>query len=466
MVRERSDEIRYTLIIIDVVLSALAFILAFALRFSVLADSEDPLSRIVLSDYVLLGILLSFSQVVVFSLLGLYRGHRFLSFTDEIGLLIGGMILNIAFSFAILYYLRIYELSRLLPILYGVSLVLIVTVGHSLFRFLLKRLRMRGRGMQGVVIVGVGATAQRTSEILEASPLFGYRVLGFVADSSDAEAKVPSERILGRWDELDVVTSQHHPRDIIYTGLDLQSLETVLAVCDRQGVQLHVIPSFGEVITSKGLLEDLGGLPLISIRDIPARFGINRILKRAFDIVFSGLFMLVFSWLFLLIALAIKLTSRGPVFFSQDRVGLDNKVFKILKFRTMRVQEAQKSDTLWTTQNDPRITSIGQFLRKSSLDEIPQFINIFFGQMSVVGPRPERPYFVEQFKDQYKYFKRRHAVKAGLTGWAQINGLRGDTSIQARIDADIYYIENWTFFLDLKIVFLTPFKGMIHKNAY
>jgi exopolysaccharide biosynthesis polyprenyl glycosylphosphotransferase len=219
-------------------------------------------------------------------------------------------------------------------------------------------------------------------------------------------------------------------------------------------------------VTAHGLMENLSGLPLISVRDIPARVGFNRILKRTFDLLFSGLFLLVFSPLYLAIAVAVKVTSTGPVFFLQERVGLDNKVFKILKFRTMRVQTEQASDTLWTTKGDPRITPIGKFLRMSSLDEIPQFINIFLGQMSVVGPRPERPYFVEQFKDQYKYFKRRHAVKAGLTGWAQINGLRGDTSIQERIEADIFYIENWTFFLDLKIVLLTPFKGMIHKNAY
>jgi lipopolysaccharide/colanic/teichoic acid biosynthesis glycosyltransferase len=166
------------------------------------------------------------------------------------------------------------------------------------------------------------------------------------------------------------------------------------------------------------------------------------------------------------LAIAVKLSGRGPVFFTQERVGLDNNVFRIIKFRTMKVQAEIASDSVWTTKGDPRITKIGRFLRQTSLDEIPQFFNIFVGQMSVVGPRPERPYYVEQFKDTYTYFKRRHAVKAGLTGWAQINGLRGDTSIQDRIDADLFYIENWTFWLDLKIVMLTPFKGMIHKNAY
>jgi Undecaprenyl-phosphate glucose phosphotransferase len=318
------------------------------------------------------------------------------------------------------------------------------------------------------VIVGGNPTALKTSTALEKSVLSGYRVRGFLLEGHEESPAVPADKVLGTLADLEALLLENPPGDLIYTGDKnyQENLKLVLEACDRHGIQLHVVPSFGELVTARGLLESLDGLPLISIRDIPARTGFNRVMKRTFDIVFSGVFLLVFSWLFLLVALAVKLTSKGPVFFLQDRVGLDNKVFKILKFRTMRVQTEQASNTVWTTKDDPRITPIGKFLRKSSLDEIPQFINIFVGQMSVVGPRPERPFYVDQFRDKYKYFKRRHAVKAGLTGWAQINGLRGDTSIQDRIDADIYYIENWTFFLDLKIVLLTPFKGMIHKNAY
>jgi len=468
MFREKSDELRYTLSAMDLFLSFLAFGAAFVYRFDVFDGSTGELAAIDLSSYLFFGCLLSFSQVVVFSLLGLYRLQKFLSFLDEVGTVVLGTVLTIAFSFAILYYFRIYEVSRLLPAYYGVALLGFVTLGHSGFRRLLWRRRRKGVGLHDLLIVGATDTAFRTAEALEKNKLYGHRVIGFVVEEGRAKPKVPREKILGTWADLEALVESKKPGDIIYAG-DYGSQETlsvVLEICDRQGIQLHVVPGFGNLVTANALLENLNGLPLISIRDIPARSGMNRVIKRTFDIVFSGLFLLLASPIYLLIALAVKITSRGPVFFSQERVGLDNKVFKIIKFRTMKVQQVQASDTVWTTKDDPRITSIGKFLRRSSLDEIPQFINIFFGQMSVVGPRPERPFYVEQFKDRYHYFKRRHAVKAGLTGWAQINGLRGDTSIQDRIDADLYYIENWTFFLDLKIVVLTPFKGMIHKNAY
>jgi Undecaprenyl-phosphate glucose phosphotransferase len=468
MFRERSDELRYTLSGIDLVLSFVAFLAGFLLRFEFVGPMTGDHSSIDLTSYIVFGCLLSVTQVVAFSMLGLYRLQKFLSFLDEIGILVGGTILNFAFSFSILYYFKIYEVSRLLPVFYGVSLLLLMIAGHSLFRRFLLRRRRLGLGFHNLLIVGASTTAVRTAEALEKNLLHGYHVVGFVLEEDKSEVLVAEEKVLGTLADLEVLVETLRPGDIIYAGDrgTQEALVAVLQVCDRQGIQLHVVPGFGNLLTANGLLENLNGLPLISIRDIPARSGINRVLKRTFDLVFSGIFLMVFSPVFLLIALAVKLTSRGPVFFSQERVGLDNKVFKIFKFRTMKVQPAQASNTIWTTKDDPRITSIGRFLRQSSLDEIPQFFNIFLGEMSVVGPRPERPFYVEQFKDQYQYFKRRHAVKAGLTGWAQINGLRGDTSIQDRIDADLYYIENWTFFLDLKIVLLTPFKGMIHKNAY
>jgi Undecaprenyl-phosphate glucose phosphotransferase len=468
MFRERSDELRYTLSVIDLFLSFLAFLVGFFFRFEILGPVAGDRSSLDLASYAVFGFLLSITQVIAFSMLGLYRLQKFLSFLGEIGVLIGGTVLNFAFSFAILYYFRIYEVSRLLPIFYGVALLLMVAAGHSLFRRILLRRRKRGLGFHQLLVVGTSATAARTAHALEGNLLFGYRVVGFVAEDARSKVVVDKTKVLGTLADLESIVEKVLPGDLIYAGDhgNQETLGRVLEVCDRQGLQLHVVPGFGNLVAANGLLENLNGLPVISIRDIPARSGFNRVLKRSFDIVFSSAFLLIASPLYLVIALAVKLTSPGPVFFSQERVGLDNKVFKIHKFRTMTVQPERASDTVWTKKDDPRITSIGKFLRQSSLDEIPQFFNILVGEMSVVGPRPERPYYVEQFKDQYQYFKRRHAVKAGLTGWAQINGLRGDTSIQDRIDADLYYIENWTPFLDLKIVLLTPFKGMIHRNAY
>ncbi len=468
MFRERTEEIKFSFLFLDVLLASLAFTVAFSIRFFVMYPNDyatlDKLS------YALFGGILILAQVVVYSGLNLYTPRRFLSSLDEVGAVLGGAGLNLFFSFAILYYLHIYEVSRLLPLLYFVSEVVLTLIGHSLFRKLVLGRRNTGRDLREVIIVGAGPAARKAAEIIERNRLFGLKVTGFVLEEGDLSEDVQAmgEAVLGSVEELEAITERLKPTYVLYAGHsdNHQNLKKVLNLCDNQGIHLQVVPSYSDLITVNGSIENYDGLPVLTIRDIPARSGVNRVLKRTFDIVFSLVFLLVFSPIFLVVALLVKATSKGPVFFLQERVGLDNKVFKMLKFRTMKVQDAQASATVWTTKNDPRVTAIGRILRKTSLDEIPQFLNILLGQMSVVGPRPERPYYVEQFKTRYPYFKRRHAVKAGLTGWAQINGFRGDTSIQDRIDADIYYIENWSIFLDLKIVLLTPFKGIFSKNAY
>ena len=208
------------------------------------------------------------------------------------------------------------------------------------------------------------------------------------------------------------------------------------------------------------------GLPVINIRHVPLTRWHNAVIKRAVDIAGAVAGLIVFSPIMLTIALLIKLTSKGPVIFSQERVGLHNKPFRMYKFRSMTVQEQKRELKAWTTPDDPRVTVIGRFIRKTSIDELPQFYNILIGNMSIVGPRPERPYYVEKFKEEIPHYMIKHQIRPGLTGWAQVNGFRGDTSIQKRIEHDLYYIENWTLGFDFKIMFLTIFKGFINKNAY
>lgn len=464
MFRERSEEIKFSLILLDLCLAFAAYLAAFTIRFFVMNQDLSDFRQLELPSYLFLGLLLAVFQIVIFMLMNFYSPRRFLSFLDEISVVIIGVFFNIMCSMAILYFFKIYEVSRILPLLYGTFILLFVVTGHNIFRRLILHKREKGKDLKDVLIIGDGVSALKTATVIEKNRLFGLRVLGFVSEEP-AELKAG---YVGRIADLDSLIVEHKPSYIIYAGHSdyHENLKMVLGICDNNGIHLQVVPSYSELITVNGQIENYDGLPVISIRDIPSRVGLNRVVKRTFDLLFSLIFIGVFSPIFILIALLVKLTSKGPVFFLQDRVGLDNKVFKMFKFRTMKVQDAQASATIWTTKDDPRVTRIGKFLRKSSLDEIPQFFNILLGQMSVVGPRPERPFYVEQFKDQYRYFKRRHAVKAGLTGWAQINGFRGDTSIQDRIDADIFYIENWSFFLDLKIILLTPFKGMVSKNAY
>ena len=237
-------------------------------------------------------------------------------------------------------------------------------------------------------------------------------------------------------------------------------------MCEKSGVHTKFIPDYNNIIPTKPYTEDLVGLPVINIRRVPLSNMLNAFVKRAMDIFGALVALTLFSPVMLIITVIIKVTSPGPLIFKQERIGLQNKPFYMYKFRSMVVQDASKEKAGWTVKNDPRVTPVGKFIRKTSIDELPQLFNILKGDMSLIGPRPERPQFVDKFKEEIPRYMIKHQVRPGLTGWAQVNGLRGDTSIQKRIEYDLYYIENWTLGFDIKILFLTFFKGFINKNAY
>ena len=240
----------------------------------------------------------------------------------------------------------------------------------------------------------------------------------------------------------------------------------MVTTCEKSGVHTKFIPDYHNFIPTKPYTEDLYGLPVINIRNVPLSNTFNQLIKRLVDVLGALFALVVFALPMVIVALLIKLTSEGPVIFTQIRVGRHNKTFKMYKFRSMKLQKEGDEKKAWTTSSDPRLTGIGKFIRKTSIDEFPQFFNVLKGDMSLVGPRPERPFFVEKFKEEIPRYMIKHQVSPGLTGWAQINGYRGDTSIRKRIDHDLYYIENWSLGLDFKIMFLTIFKGFINKNAY
>ena len=243
-----------------------------------------------------------------------------------------------------------------------------------------------------------------------------------------------------------------------------QELVGIISQCEREKVSIRVFPDVFQIMASEVTISDLGGLPLLTIRDVALR-GWKLTLKRIVDMAFSGIFLLVASPIMMLTALLIKVDSPGPVFFAQERMGLDAKPFKMLKFRSMRA-DAERSGPGWTTKDDPRRTRVGTFIRKTSVDEFPQFINVLMGDMSVVGPRPEQPAYVEQFRSSIPRYMERHREKAGVTGWAQVNGLRGDTSIAERTKYDLWYTENWSLWLDFKIILRTAFRSLGDRSAY
>ena len=297
---------------------------------------------------------------------------------------------------------------------------------------------------------------------------WGYQIRGILADNVPRATEYKGVKVLGRIDNLEIILPQNRLDEIIITlGLaEYHKLERIVKMCEKSGVHTKFVPDYNKVIPSRAYTEDIQGLPVVNIRRVPLNDPLNRWLKRIVDIFGAIVAIILFSPVMLITAIAIKATAPGPLIFVQERVGLHNRPFKMYKFRSMVVQSEETEKGEWTTQNDPRVTPVGKFIRRTSIDELPQLFNVLKGNMSLVGPRPERPQFVEKFKEEIPRYMIKHQVRPGITGWAQVNGYRGDTSIYKRIEYDLYYIENWTLGLDIKIIILTFVKGFINKNAY
>ena len=337
-----------------------------------------------------------------------------------------------------------------------------------MIRHVLRDIRKKGLNQKHILLVGYSRAAEEYIDRILSNPQWGYTVRGILDDSVEAGTEYKGIKVLGRIDNLMIILPQNRLDEIAITlGLNEYSrLEEIVALCEKSGVHTKFIPDYNNIIPTKPYTEDLLGLPVINIRYVPLSNTFQFTLKRITDILGSMAAIVVFSPVMLICSILIKLSSKGPLIYKQVRVGLHNKEFEMYKFRSMEVQPEAEEKKAWTVKNDPRVTGIGKFMRKTSLDELPQLFNIFKGDMSLVGPRPERPFFVEKFREEIPRYMVKHQVRPGLTGWAQVNGYRGDTSIRKRIEYDLYYIENWTLGLDIKILFLTVFKGFINKNAY
>ena len=339
---------------------------------------------------------------------------------------------------------------------------------RNMIRIALRKIRSQGMNQKHVLLIGYSRAAEQYIDRVKMNPEWGYDVRGILADNAERGQEYKGVRVLGRIDNLSIVLPENKLDEIVITlGLaEYHKLERIVNMCEKSGVHTKFIPDYNSLIPGKPYTEDLGGLPVINIRYVPLSNTLNAVAKRAVDIVGSLCGLIVTSPLLLIVAILIRATSKGPIIFSQERIGQHNHAFKMYKFRTMYVQDTTEEKKGWTTKNDPRVTKVGRILRKTSIDELPQLFNILIGDMSLVGPRPERPQYVEKFKEEIPRYMIKHQVRPGLTGWAQINGYRGDTSIRKRIEYDIYYIENWSMSFDFKIMFLTIFRGFINENAY
>lgn len=462
-------------ILIDTAIIVFSFIRAYYLRFS--NDSilirwewiEEPVGIYgSLKDYMQILIMLIPCYLVSYYFFHLYDPKRTKSRKLEIFNILKSNVVGILYCVAFLFFIRNGTYARLFIIIF-VTLNFILEV---LFRFctttLLRKIRRKGMNHKHILLIGYSRAAEGYIDRLLAHPEWGISIHGILDNHKPLGYSYRDIHVIGRVDELEKMLSENdYDETAITLSIDhYDSLEGIVAVTEKSGVHTKFIPDYNNIIPTRPYTEDLDGLPVIHVRNIPLSNSFNRFCKRAIDIVGALLLIILFSIPMAVVAAIIKITSPGPLIFKQERVGLHNKPFKMFKFRSMEVQDASKEKQAWTVQNDPRVTPIGKFIRKTSLDELPQFFNVLKGDMSLVGPRPERPFFVEKFKEEIPRYMIKHQVRPGITGWAQVNGYRGDTSIRMRIDCDLYYIENWTLGLDIKILFLTIFKGFVNKNAY
>lgn len=411
--------------------------------------------------------------LVLYYTFRLYTPKRVQRAEDDILNIFRANVVGITLILAVLFlanslveYMR--DFSRSMLALFAVLNTVFTILMRTLIRRVLHFFRKRGYNLRYILLVGYSRAAEAYIDRIVANPQWGYVVRGILDDTVPRGAVYKGVKVLGAIDNLLYILPENK-LDEIAVSLSLSDysrLEEIVSLCEKSGVHTTFIPDYNSLVSGKPYTEDLGGLPIINIRYVPLTNTVNAVAKRAVDIVGSLAGLVLTSPLLLVVAVLIKATSKGPVIFAQERVGRHNKVFRMYKFRTMRQQEGTEEQKGWTTKDDPRVTRVGRVLRRTSIDELPQLFNILIGNMSLVGPRPERPQFVEKFREEIPRYMIKHQVRPGLTGWAQINGYRGDTSIRKRIEYDIFYIENWSMGFDIKILFLTIFKGFINENAY
>ncbi|MDO4720442.1 MAG: undecaprenyl-phosphate glucose phosphotransferase [Peptostreptococcaceae bacterium] len=467
MIRENQKYLNRIQIFLDAGTVVLSFLLAFYLRFYTGIFSKGTISleleKALVPIFASIPVYLS-----AYSLTDLYQPRRTKRLGDEIRGVVRGNSLGFLILTLLLFAFKLINFSRYVLLTFYILNILLTSGSRLIIRLILRKYRRDGYNLKHCLLVGATPAGLDFLEKVRKNPHWGYHLVGILDEEEQVQQHCPDLRRLGGMDEIAAVLEEYYIDIVIITiyGGDYERLGMLIAACEKAGVKTNLIPYYYKYIPAQPYMDDLDGLPIIDTRHVPLDNLLKAACKRAFDVLFSLSALLLLSPLLLLAAALTKLTSPGPVIYRQERVGKNRRTFQMYKFRSMRVQAAEEEKKEWTRKDDPRKTRWGSFMRKTSIDELPQFFNVLLGDMSIVGPRPERPFFVEQFKEEIPKYMIKHQVRPGITGWAQVNGWRGDTSILRRIEFDLYYIENWTFFFDLKIIFLTVFRGFVNKNAY
>lgn len=458
--------------VLDGVVAAAALGLAYWLRYRINPGHIRPTGGEVpdVQRYLEAAPLVALVVVAVLWAMGAYRLRRGAEFVDEFFSLSGGLAVAAVVILAGigLYRQPAFEFSRLVFIYWVVALL----VGITLERYLLRRFqaarRARGVGADRALVVGWGAAADLLVQRVRMFPDYGYRLVGILADTPEEGAELGGVKVIGRVADLPRLV-HNRKIDVVFVALTDAPQDQLLHLmesCNGSGAQFRIVPSLLEIMTTQVTADQLDGIPLLQFRQGLDIDGPKQVLKRVFDVVVAGVALVVVSPLLALLALLVRLSSPGPVLISQERVGMHGRSFRMHKFRSMRVDAEARTGPVWAARDDPRRTGVGRVLRRLSLDELPQFWNILVGEMSLVGPRAERPRFVKEFAASLPRYDDRHRVRPGLAGWAQANDLRGQTPVEERLIYDLYYIENWSLAFDIKILLITFFRVWTHKNAY
>ena len=456
MIKENQQLLNRINILSDVLIIYLMIPVSFWIRFTL----QQGVVNVTLQDYLVLGLYYTVLQIALFFAFGLYRPHRHVPLQRELTRLFLACALGFVLLLSWLSLRHMDDYSRQMLVVFFLLSFFFLTLKRILLRHTLSHLRAQGYNLKHVLLIGSGNLAGRYLDKIETELNMGYHPLGYIAER-EGSFSIP---YLGGYDQLEAVLEEKKPDEVISAvdPAEFSHTPQIVEACEKTGCKLSAIPIYAEYLSSSQQIDDLEGIPLLNMRRLPLENLGNAFIKRAADILLSAMILIAFSPLMLIIAIGVRLSSPGPVIFAQKRIGRNKEPFMMYKFRSMRMNTRQ--DTAWSSREDDRKTAFGAFIRKYSLDEFPQFWNVLKGDMSLVGPRPEIPFFVERFKEEVPRYMLKHLVRPGITGWAQVNGLRGDTSISERIRYDIDYIEHWSIGFDLKILFLTIFGGKFRND--
>ena len=472
MIKNNQQHFNRLHVVLDAIVVMLSYVIAWWIKFS--SGIVNPEIGVLSFNFYMRALILIVPlYLLLYYAFNLYTPKRVQGRRLELSNIIMANTIGILIVFAGFFLVLSYSedaknFSRSMFVYFYIINIILEEIERLFIRAILRSVRKKGYNLKHILLVGYSKAAEQYIDRIKQNPQWGYDVQGILDDNIARGTVYKGVKVIGSTGNLEYILPENKLDEIAITlGLEeYYKLNKIVAECEKSGVHTKFIPDYGNIIPTRPYTEDLLGLPVINIRYVPLSNTFNALIKRLTDIIGAVICIIIFSPVMLVSAILVKITSKGPLIFKQERVGLHNKPFQMYKFRTMYVQTEEEERKGWTQKNDPRVTSVGKFLRKTSLDEFPQLFNVLKGDMSLVGPRPERPQYVEKFREEIPRYMIKHQVRPGMTGWAQVNGYRGDTSIRKRIEHDLYYIENWTLGLDIKILFLTVFKGFINKNAY